>query len=171
MAARIVFAFTDHPRSRGVYQMGRACVFCHAGSSPLARGLHIHDSEHCHALRIIPARAGFTRFSSRARAGAADHPRSRGVYIDQGAMMRIEEGSSPLARGLRLVRDTHRVVSGIIPARAGFTTGAPGSESSSRGSSPLARGLLIHRGHGGAILRIIPARAGFTTGSRHSSRC
>ena len=96
--------------------------------------------------------------------------------------LRPDEGSSPLARGLRPVvlelPDRER----IIPARAGFTSGrCPSSRSRpdhprSRGvytksfdtdrppigSSPLARGL-----HGQLYVdavqgRIIPARAGFT---------
>ena len=71
-------------------------------------------------------------------------------------------GSSPLARGLLGVGDAFAGVSGIIPARAGFTRGAAPSRlwrrdhprsrgvyavlarysARSSGSSPLARGLL-----------------------------
>ena len=74
----------DHPRSRGVYRSPmrpttrgtgssplarglRARTACtnlghlHGGSSPLARGLHDVDQGEHHVLRIIPARAGFTR--------------------------------------------------------------------------------------------------------------
>ena len=51
----------DHPRSRGVYsQSGRADTGL-AGSSPLARGLLGQDVARLQVLRIIPARAGFTR--------------------------------------------------------------------------------------------------------------
>ena len=71
----------DHPRSRGVYRRALRSDVCSLGSSPLARGLHVHDAEHCHALRIIPARAGFTvAFKSHADR-MKDHPRSRGVYV------------------------------------------------------------------------------------------
>ena len=92
-------------------------------------------------------------------------------------------GSSPLARGLRSWRPFLVFLSGIIPARAGFTdplpraarrpSGHPRSRgvyprgrtaaSSSSGSSPLARGL---RGRGvpdRLQAGIIPARAGFTS--------
>ena len=53
--------------------------------------------------------------------GRADHPRSRGVYSIR--VIRITEhmGSSPLARGLRVLAETGAPVGGIIPARAGFT--------------------------------------------------
>ena len=74
-------------------------------------------------------------------------------------------------------------VKGIIPARAGFTSGEGSSCKRQRdhprsrgvynvtgknvdnieGSSPLARGLLRYLGGGVAGRRIIPARAGFTT--------
>ena len=51
----------DHPRSRGVYACGTVLPRETDGSSPLARGLHIRDQHLVHVVRIIPARAGFTR--------------------------------------------------------------------------------------------------------------
>ena len=98
-------------------------------------------------------------------------------------------GSSPLARGLLGDTHEHLRLSGIIPARAGFTCTRhrPGrspqdhprsrgvyalvhrSMEFSRGSSPLARGLqlcTLCRSHDE---RIIPARAGFTTSTRRAS--
>ena len=51
----------DHPRSRGVYvarNFGKASC---QGSSPLARGLLHAQREQGAQVRIIPARAGFTR--------------------------------------------------------------------------------------------------------------
>ena len=120
-----------------------------------------------------------------------DHPRSRGVYLADGASPSIPLGSSPLARGLR--RSWRRSSSGrrIIPARAGFTVRswrlcrvppdhprsrgvyrcAPRRPSSGRGSSPLARGLLHSRAATKRGRRIIPARAGFTPSTHASSTC
>ena len=175
----------DHPRSRGVYRRdGR--LFCgRNGSSPLARGLRRPPLLPDHHGRIIPARAGFTGQRWARRRPAGDHPRSRGVYDDGQCDTLAEEGSSPLARGLR-GRWRRRVPAPrIIPARAGFTRtarhddGGDGDHPRSRGvywpvgcvvarshgSSPLARGL--HQGrrpapHGPGI---IPARAGFTPSS------
>ena len=91
-------------------------------------------------------------------------------------------GSSPLARGLRLRVRSHLSRNRIIPARAGFTTGAapqttPQSDhprsrgvyrnldsvcSAFAGSSPLARGLLADHRLPRDRRGIIPARAGFT---------
>ena len=72
-------------------------------------------------LRIIPARAGFTAACRRQRRRPGDHPRSRGVYHEVGDHEPVTEGSSPLARGLRINAKTQDAKLRIIPARAGFT--------------------------------------------------
>ena len=152
---------TDHPRSRGV---DPACTVHHSadpGSSPLARGLlvgHVHERPH---LRIIPARAGFTAMADRGMVEMGDHPRSRGVYAPSFPSSGPLVGSSPLARGLRVLAGCGVCVQGIIPARAGFTPLGHRTGSGTRdhprsrgvyaqrvsdsqfvvGSSPLARGL------------------------------
>ena len=99
-------------------------------------------------------------------------------------------GSSPLARGLRNWRRSLRVRTGIIPARAGFTS--PGAsrkltsqdhprsrgvyflmgmdDSRAEGSSPLARGLRARASFRFGRLWIIPARAGFTRGRPRTGR-
>ena len=182
----------DHPRSRGVYSSQNVALPAYAGSSPLARGLLMAPIAVGRISRIIPARAGFTPSRRPGTSSPRDHPRSRGVYCAMFASRGATTGSSPLARGLQgglLVRLYGR---GIIPARAGFTTGsrsscATGSDhprsrgvysttcpapSSRKGSSPLARGLQRRRHAGGVGVRIIPARAGFTgrgAGRRYSS--
>ena len=132
----------DHPRSRGVYRVLRDLVREGWGSSPLARGLLDYSQDHDDAVRIIPARAGFTRVVPDAHGHAADHPRSRGVYAASGSTAITAAGSSPLARGL-------------LPRGLGRAQGAVGS-------SPLARGLRRSRRRGRRTLGIIPARAGFT---------
>ena len=132
------------------------------GSSPLARGLPDQPPDPPGGVRIIPARAGFTR------------PRRR-------TSSRMS-GSSPLARGLQfdveVVSGQHR----IIPARAGFTQAVEGQgdrladhprsrgvysqvaprNRAAGGSSPLARGLLSNWRRLCGAPGIIPARAGFT---------
>ena len=140
------------------------------------------------ALRIIPARAGFTATRSTDPSTTADHPRSRGVYHFSFPLSSVAVGSSPLARGLLLDRHGDVGLGGIIPARAGFTTPRrrehPISPDHPRsrgvyslsvvsdcprvGSSPLARGLLGRAGRERRGLRIIPARAGFTSWRRTS---
>ena len=72
------------------------------GSSPLARGLPggllVGGGED----GIIPARAGFTRRPQERPQSGEDHPRSRGVYEERRHHHEYDDGSSPLARGLRV---------------------------------------------------------------------
>ena len=182
MSGKMTASFTDHPRSRGVYISLPHGDHIHVGSSPLARGLQRRGCLRQAQARIIPARAGFTVTIRELLCPRGDHPRSRGVYRDNAARPMEGMGSSPLARGLRLIRSNRQQTVRIIPARAGFTADGMRSEiewrdhprsrgvysdaSSPRtpraGSSPLARGLPMVVLIEGLILRIIPARAGFT---------
>ena len=111
----------DHPRSRGVYEAVARCRWGWGGSSPLARGLPRGPGRRAVSLRIIPARAGFTRDGPLGARPSWDHPRSRGVYSAGQSLDCQPPGSSPLARGLRepLLTGLHK--RRIIPARAGFT--------------------------------------------------
>ncbi len=172
----------DHPRSRGVYSCHAFACPDHTGSSPLARGLQSHCRRLQTALRIIPARAGFTPLRWGWRLRRQDHPRSRGVYPRRRPGPTSPVGSSPLARGLLIAYWFVLGVSGIIPARAGFTRRRLGATTGradhprSRGvyhtvsrwhlrlagSSPLARGLRPQCPGSTRTLGIIPARAGFT---------
>ena len=92
------------------------------------------------ARRIIPARAGFTNRPGGRCCRAWDHPRSRGVYIRARLKARRLEGSSPLARGLRLRRWGGGRRRRIIPARAGFTV-VLDRETVNIGDHPRSRGF------------------------------
>ena len=172
----------DHPRSRGVYDPDLLPAIIRHGSSPLARGLPAADLRVRDGDRIIPARAGFTCAPPTGSLSATDHPRSRGVYGGGFTSTPDNNGSSPLARGLRVRERVDHDRQRIIPARAGFTDLLHALDNNLRdhprsrgvylafdgsfiidyGSSPLARGLLFsfrpHKNEFG----IIPARAGFT---------
>ena len=161
-----------------------------AGSSPLARGLPCAPRGPSAGVRIIPARAGFTRPQARAEGRGRDHPRSRGVYRASCSSARRCLGSSPLARGLH--RPGLRPVPPrrIIPARAGFTRSQRAhrgwawdhprsrgvywekfaSTEALPGSSPLARGLRRELAGETHTPGIIPARAGFTAGAARRRR-
>ena len=132
------------------------------GSSPLARGLRRPSIARTPLRGIIPARAGFTYEQGDAHVLPRDHPRSRGVYPPSDPTMPMSPGSSPLARGLQRRRPRDGEYSGIIPARAGFTTRRGMRTPEFRGSSPLARGLQSDISFQFPSTRIIPARAGFT---------
>ena len=134
----------DHPRSRGVYNIGQKMDVRTRGSSPLARGLLALLGVLGEVARIIPARAGFTLPDDRDHPSSADHPRSRGVYRRGAPDGGRDAGSSPLARGLRLGTCASATASRIIPARAGFTMSAyvlvP-----SREDHPRSRGVYSSR--------------------------
>ena len=181
-AVRAANTRADHPRSRGVYITPWGGSLWSRGSSPLARGLPGGLQRLHWGPGIIPARAGFTRGQKRVKLDKGDHPRSRGVYPDEWTLDTVEDGSSPLARGLHRCDHYPFLTRRIIPARAGFTwrrtRASPPAWDHPRsrgvyaraarratpfgGSSPLARGLQpgveLRRAVGG----IIPARAGFT---------
>ena len=132
--------------------------------------------------RIIPARAGPTRWFKPSRRRRPDHPRSCGANHVVIGFHDVLCGSSPLVRGQPA---TDNVAAGdvrIIPARAGPTyitvdfdrasTDHPrscGANVLSRlrwrghfGSSPLVRGQLVLQLQRQRHARIIPARAGPT---------
>ena len=111
-------------------------------------------------VRIIPARAGFTARTTSGLPEPWDHPRSRGVYLDQpvvvrnpvdhprsrgvyGGRFRVSlwrVGSSPLARGLPRRSVVEFGQARIIPARAGFT--GLGDECwQQHGDHPRSRGV------------------------------
>ena len=173
----------DHPRSRGVYSTTARSPAPSAGSSPLARGLRRADQQPAAALRIIPARAGFTGTCATRPPATPDHPRSRGVYSMDAVKWESVGGSSPLARGLRKGRKTgdweplgssplarglpdfyekHVIWDRDHPRSRGVYHEGRQDRLRRLGSSPLARGLHgLHR-EDPQRRRIIPARAGFT---------
>ena len=130
----------DHPRSRGVYPHDLMARATSGGSSPLARGLLRPGVVLADAVRIIPARAGFTTSVGSSAPEAVDHPRSRGVYVDGGTDDDALDGSSPLARGLQECPGQLGVGPGIIPARAGFTR-ADARECPTTWDHPRSRGV------------------------------
>ena len=133
---------TDHPRSRGEYLPGPAIRTTGVGSSPLSRGIHGEEDREGPVRRIIPALAGNTKASGNQPSAIADHPRSRGEYIQQLAVTLIGGGSSPLSRGIRLCCWVLCRVVGIIPALAG-NTGAGTTAGCGPEDHPRSRGEYI----------------------------
>ena len=153
----------DHPRSRGVYRPVSAMMASRPGSSPLARGLPLSACRSLSSPRIIPARAGFTRFCRLPPSGGRDHPRSRGVYDATRQEIVRALGSSPLARGLHRPHPRASPGHGIIPARAGFTAASSAAKRPGW-DHPRSRGVYAEALTGAPGRRgIIPARAGFTS--------
>ena len=152
------------------------------GSSPLARGTQGADDLQAFACRFIPARAGNTRRSPCAAWSPPVHPRSRGEHQGRPTHHSHVSGSSPLARGTRVLEAQRACEARFIPARAGNTvrtgryrrpaTVHPRSRGEhiipacadciNCGSSPLARGTRDMPARLAAAEGFIPARAGNT---------
>ena len=111
----------DHPRSRGEYTRPSIADPRHVGSSPLSRGIQGLSQERIARQRIIPALAGNTPEGGIRSVTPADHPRSRGEYPHDPAMVGGRLGSSPLSRGIRAEALSHSSSTRIIPALAGNT--------------------------------------------------
>ena len=141
----------DHPRSRGVYIPRPTLIDMDRGSSPLARGLPALVNEHRAIIGIIPARAGFTGAPREIIGLPEDHPRSRGVYTCAIPDLAASEGSSPLARGLPVLRLGTPSCPGIIPARAGFTR-RRGHRRFPLGDHPRSRGVYTRMAPSGIVL-------------------
>ena len=110
-----------HPRSRGDHAMSSRHGTGWLGSSPLARGPHLHTTAAILEAGLIPARAGTTARRDAWRGTHRAHPRSRGDHQAQGQRGNCCGGSSPLARGPPGGRSAANRRSGLIPARAGTT--------------------------------------------------
>ena len=129
----------DHPRSRGEYLSLMTNFTYWKGSSPLSRGILQTVLWRTACGWIIPALAGNTRPRRFCRRPVTDHPRSRGEYT---ACLRRSPrgyGSSPLSRGIPLVRVQSKMRDRIIPALAGNTTQAGPDRSPTR-DHPRSRG-------------------------------
>ena len=158
-----------------------------SGAHPRMRGEHPGHGRHgCCGRRLIPACAGSTAYREAAGVAKTAHPRMRGEHAMDPAAGTLEGGSSPHARGARVVVLRHPLDHGLIPACAGSTlssmnpcaslTAHPrmrgehsrrvAGETSNRGSSPHARGAPAGPRRPHRTVRLIPACAGSTCSPR-----
>src|SRR5690606_24290361 len=149
---------------------------------PHARGTQPTDRGEGHVARFIPACAGNTRSTGATRIGSPVHPRMRGEHFEPEGIWPKPIGSSPHARGTRMVRLHVIPPRRFIPAAAGTTVGPEPISScvtvhprmrgehraaifggtKSTGSSPHARGTHFSRAATELAGRFIPACAGNT---------
>ena len=115
------FVCEDHPRLRGEYNHLTACIYHPQGSPPLARGILWLRGNASVCKGITPACAGNTRCFTIKAAQAKDHPRLRGEYHNPQYACCREEGSPPLARGIRCRNVSFASNLRITPACAGNT--------------------------------------------------
>ena len=173
-----------HPRACGENDSRRRLIAATPGSSPRVRGKLPFLRLATHASGLIPARAGKTCGGARSLFRRGAHPRACGENAQCSPRGWDRCGSSPRVRGKPEPRDDRRGVGGLIPARAGKTTGRcprPGSPGAhpracgensyprdlsdrSLGSSPRVRGKLDEPPSPPVLQGLIPARAGKTPG-------
>ena len=92
--------YLDHPRLRGEYGDMSCNPQVVMGSPPLARGIPWCQIRRHFMTGITPACAGNTRFITKIRRVAWDHPRLRGEYLAASVDHYRHTGSPPLARGI-----------------------------------------------------------------------
>ena len=133
----------DHPRTRGVYALSGARRVGSCGSSPQTRGLRVGVREPAETGRIIPAHAGFTRWTGTiAHTVAGSSPHTRGLR--DALTVHAPHMHHPRTRGVYVrASPTCTVTEGIIPAHAGFTT-SRWSGASRPGHHPRTRGVYLH---------------------------
>ena len=174
-----------HPRLRGEHSSVGSIMPFEYGSSPPARGTRRKHVWRDGKWRFIPACAGNTVLIARHSVRSTVHPRLRGEHQIALGMACRSAGSSPPARGTRIVQVGQRFPPRFIPACAG-NTWAPCFVSGNRavhprlrgehpeqiwldngraGSSPPARGTPMKGFCAGYLPRFIPACAGNTSTS------
>ena len=128
-----------HPRSRGEHNRALRVLAAPSGSSPLARGTLTASFLANYRVGLIPARAGNTRLLRKLRARTRAHPRSRGEHECFDSRHGPDSGSSPLARGTRVLLGEQASHDGLIPARAGNTLRVD-QQLANIGAHPRSRG-------------------------------
>ena len=152
----------DHPRSRGEYRPPLPDGGVEQGSSPLSRGILRAAIVEREIQRIIPALAGNTERLQHVGGSPQDHPRSRGEYLLAALVDQVKGGSSPLSRGIRLIRECFWIRRQDHPRSRGEYLKVLFRVWDWEGSSPLSRGIPECPGAGVLGRRIIPALAGNT---------
>ena len=101
--SRYDLLITAHPRERGEHGHPHAPGPDDTGSSPRARGTRDPAVQGFSGRRLIPASAGNTSGHRYPAARTTAHPRERGEHARLKASARLRLGSSPRARGTRVI--------------------------------------------------------------------
>ena len=180
LAASLTRIRRAHPRSRGENHRIKSVAASVTGSSPLAPGKPQVTVEGTVEEGLIPAHAGKTITLGILKRPSWAHPRSGGENTVTSVRSTLPSGSSPLAQGKPVEHAVLEAVVGLIPARAGKTTGPSATRTIRRahprsrgenyvrrepvqphqGSSPLTRGKRYLHDQGIADRGLIPTHAG-----------
>jgi hypothetical protein len=110
-----------HPSMRGEHGSNMSGEAGDNGSSPHARGTHRPGRTPDGRVRFIPACAGNTAEEAQAITRRSVHPRMRGEHRGEVIEAGLNYGSSPHARGTRVVSVSAWGYQPFIPACAGNT--------------------------------------------------
>ena len=110
-----------HPRAGGENQRRPLNSFGERGSSPRGRGKRVGEQKFHGGNRLIPARAGKTRYAHSNALKPPAHPRAGGENPETRSERLLDPGSSPRGRGKRSTAMDVMAGTGLIPARAGKT--------------------------------------------------
>ena len=162
--------------------MAQLILLLGGGSPPLTRGILDVVADVFHPMRFTPAHAGNTVCKIVPAEYSKVHPRSRGEYVTKTALDKMQKGSPPLTRGIRVDLLVKFLCIGFTPAHAGNTLFAapralaawvhPRSRGEYHfaifvtpdvlGSPPLTRGILLVIYQSTRWIRFTPAHAGNT---------
>ena len=136
-----------HPRACGENSVSAGTAGANPGSSPRVRGKPPECLRCSASTRLIPARAGKTAGAGGATVAASAHPRACGENLSMLSYVDRDAGSSPRVRGKLSFFSQTQNKNGLIPARAGKTTGGA-RQRPSRRAHPRACGENHHREEG-----------------------
>ena len=132
-------ATTVHPRGHGEHEEKQLPIHLASGSSPWARGTLTWFGGGIQTGRFIPVGTGNTFPRHYRQSAGSVHPRGHGEHCCRPALNQSKRGSSPWARGTRLLLPVHSSPGRFIPVGTGNT---------SRNKLVQVYGPVHPRGHG-----------------------
>ncbi len=121
IGARANTRITVHPHSRGEYLFGDFQFCANGGSPPLAWGIRPLRAFDFFRLRFTPTRVGNTDGGRFFHSVFSVHPHSRGEYLADDRPDLCDNGSPPLAWGIRRRPLSGRPQNWFTPTRVGNT--------------------------------------------------
>ena len=152
----------DHPRACGANNALPDNPMSMYGSSPRVRGKPDQRRDPVRRERIIPARAGQTRWCREYRIPKPDHPRACGANLSTSSNSNSSAWIIPARAGqTRMPKPTRRTIPDH-PRACGANSSLAVLSCKAVGSSQRVRGKRSVRFGRSRVGRIIPARAGQT---------
>ena len=152
----------DHPRACGANNALPDNPMSMYGSSPRVRGKPDQRRDPVRRERIIPARAGQTRWCREYRIPKPDHPRACGANLSTSSNSNSSAWIIPARAGqTRMPKPTRRTIPDH-PRACGANSSLAVLSCKAVGSSPRVRGKHDCQTSRRSGYRIIPARAGQT---------